>query len=151
MTLEAPVTAPPGDQPDRPRPGFEALVKAGGVVVSIIATVLSAALELLMTPLRIGGTPIGVAVLVAIVANWAIAWFATAVAGRRWAIGPPWAVWTLIMFFGAGTSTPEGDYLVSGNDWVALVMILVGSLTFAVYAYRAILKGPGSRPVVTKP
>ncbi|WP_041832881.1 hypothetical protein [Actinoplanes sp. N902-109] len=147
MTLEAPVTAPPGDGPGRARPRLDVLVKIGGIVVSVLATALTAGLELLLTPLRIGAVPIGVAVLVAIVANWAIAWFATAVVGRRWAIAPPWAVWTLIMFVAAGTSTPEGDYLVSGNDWIALVMILVGSLTFAVYTYRAILK----RSVAAKP
>jgi len=37
--------------------------------------------------------------------------------------------------------THEGDYLLGGDDWVALVMILAGSLSFAIYAYRTILKG----------
>ncbi|WP_067508311.1 hypothetical protein [Actinoplanes sp. TFC3] len=146
MSVEAPAQAPPGDDPQRPNPRLDGFLRIAGVVVSLIATVFSAALELLMTPLRISGVPIGVAVLVAIVANWAIAWFATSLVGRRWAIAPPWGAWTLIMFFAAGTRTPEGDYLVSGNDWIALVMILAGSLTFAVYTYRAILK----RPSITK-
>ena len=95
---------------------------------------------------KIGGVPIGVAVLAAVVANLALCWFVMSTVGRRWALAPPWAVWTLIMFYAAGVRTTEGDYLLSGDNWVALVMILVGSLTFAVYTYRAILK----RPAVTK-
>jgi hypothetical protein len=116
------------------------VLRIGGVLVSLVLVVLTAALELYLTPLRAGGVPIGVAVLVAAVANWLISWFATETVGRRWAVGPAWALWTVLMFIAAGTRTAEGDYLISGNDWVALVMILVGSLTFAVYVYRAILK-----------
>jgi hypothetical protein len=55
-------------------------------------------------------------------------------------MGLPWALWTLFMLFAAGVRTTEGDYLLGGNDWVALVMILVGSLSFAVFSYRAILR-----------
>jgi hypothetical protein len=55
-------------------------------------------------------------------------------------MAPPWALWTLMMLFAAGVRTSEGDYLLAGNDWVGLVMILVGSLSFAVYSYRMILK-----------
>jgi hypothetical protein len=63
-------------------------------------------------------------------------------AGRRWAVGVPWVLWTVVMLFAAGAKTAEGDYLISGNDWIALVMILVGSLSFAVYAYRLIVRRP---------
>ena len=44
------------------------------------------------------------------------------------------------MLVAAEVRTNEGDYLLVGGDWVALVMVLVGSLTFAVYAYRVILR-----------
>lgn len=44
------------------------------------------------------------------------------------------------MLAAAGTRTTEGDYLLSDSNWVALVMILTGSLTFAVYSYKMILK-----------
>ncbi|MEV8508724.1 hypothetical protein AB0368_28390 [Actinoplanes sp. NPDC051475] len=146
MTLEAPASAPPTEEPQPPRAGLERVIRTAGVVISLLATVVSALLELFLTPLRIGGTPIGVAILVAAVANYAISWFAVTTVGRRWALAPPWGLWTAFMFFAAGGRTTEGDYLVSGKDWVALVMILVGSLTFAVYTYRAIL-----RPAVTQP
>ena len=137
MTVtEAP--APPEER--RRGAAAETAVRVGGLVVAVAATVVTAAAELILTPLRVGGVPVGVAILVAAVANWALAWFALTTTGRRWAMGVPWALWTLIMLFASGVRTTEGDYLLGGNDWVALVMILVGSLSFAVFSYRAILR-----------
>jgi hypothetical protein len=49
------------------------------------------------------------------------------------------------MLAAAGIRTDEGDYLIGASDWVALVMILVGSLAFALYAYRMILSGRPKR------
>ena len=135
MTAEAEVAT-------TPRRGVDLFVKIAGAVLVTAAAVLTALLELFMTTLRIGAVPIGVSILVAAVANWVLAWFAAGTVGRGWAIGLPWAAWTLVMFTAAGTRTTEGDYLVAGDDWVALGTILVGSLAFAVYVYRAILKGP---------
>ena len=109
------------------------------MVISLLATILTAALELFLTPLRFGGVPVGASIVLAAVANPAIAWFAVTTTERRWALGPPWAVWTLLLLAAAGVRTNEGDYLIGAEDWVALVMILVGSLAFALYAYRMIL------------
>lgn len=128
-----------------PPPRDRGIVRALGVAVSIVATVVTAVAELYLSPLRIGGVPIGAGVVFAVVANWALSWFALHVTGRRWAVGPPWVLWTLIMLFAAGTRTTEGDYLIGGNDWIALVMILLGSLSFAVFAYRAIVSRAHNR------
>lgn len=141
MTVHAEVQAPV-EEPRAPDPRVDLLIRVAGVVVSILATVVTAVVEFYLTPLRIGGVPIGVAVLFAAAANWGLAWFAVTTVRRRWALAPPWALWTSIMVFAAGVRTTEGDYLLGGNDWVALVMILVGSLSFAVYAYRLILTRP---------
>jgi len=148
VTTEAPAVATPADElpPASPGRALELVVRTAGVVVAVLATVLTAVLEIFLSPLRIGGVPLGVAIPVAVAANWAISWFAVTTVGRRWALAPPWAVWTLIMFFAAGMRTTEGDYLISGKDWVALVMILAGSLTFAAYTYKLILR----RPPVTR-
>ena len=148
MTLDAPPVSTPADElPPAPSSrALELVIRTAGLVIAVLATVLTAALELFLTPLRLGGVPIGAAVVLAVVANLAICWFAVTTVGRRWALAPPWALWTLIMFFAAGTRTTEGDYLISGDDWVALVMILAGSLAFAVYTYKLILR----RPPVTK-
>ena len=148
MTLEAPSLSTPAEPspPGPPSRAVELLIRGGGLVVALLATVLTAALELFLTPLRLGGIPVGLAVPAAALANLALSWFAVTTVGRRWALAVPWGAWTVIMFYAAGTRTAEGDYLISGSDWVALVMILVGSLTFALYTYRLILR----RPPVTK-
>jgi hypothetical protein len=158
---EAPAVEPRAPEPEppaarQPWPGWDPLIRAGGVVVSIVAAFVTGVLELFLTTMRAGdlttiwrgnaigsggGPVIGVSVLLAVLANYGIAWFAVSTTGRRWALGPPWVLWTLMMLFAAGVRTNEGDYLLGGDDWVALVMILVGSLTFAVFAYRMILKG----------
>jgi hypothetical protein len=141
--------------PTGARPAGEPLIRVFGVVVSLIAAFVSGVLELLLTTLRAGdlisvwrgdaigsggGPLIGVSVLLAIAGNLAIAWFAVTITGRRWAFGPPWALWTLLMLFASGVRTAEGDYLVSGTNYVALAMVLIGSLAYAIYAYRLILQ-----------
>ena len=142
-------------RPREPWAGWEPVIRVAGLVVAIVAAVVTGFFELILTTLRLGdlatiwrgdsigsggGPVLGLSVLLAVVLNWAIAWFAVTTTRRKWAIGPPWALWTLIMLFAAGVRTREGDYLLGGSDWVALVMILAGSLSFAVYSYRLILK-----------
>jgi hypothetical protein len=148
MTL-TPVQSPAEPEQRRDNHALDVLIKVSGVVVAVVAAVLSGLLEIVLAPLRAAGVPLGVAVVAAVVGNYAIAWFAHTTVGRRWAVAPPWVIWTALMLFAAGVRTDEGDYLISGDDWVALVMILVGSLTFAVYAYRMILK-PLPPVVITK-
>ncbi|MFG1602931.1 hypothetical protein [Actinoplanes sp. NPDC049265] len=131
--------APTSESPPPPPPADSTLVRTGGLIVSVLATLVTAVAELYLTPLRIAGVPIGASVLFAVVVNWALAWFALHTTRRRWAVGVPWVLWTVLMLFAAGARTDEGDYLLGGDDWIALVMILVGSLSFAVFAYRMIL------------
>ena len=124
---------------------FDPLLRIAGGVLAVLATVLSAVLELFLAPLRLGGILVGVAVVLAVVANAAIGWFAVYTVGRRWALAPVWGLWTVLMFFGVGMRTDEGDYLVSADNWVGLVTVLAGSLTFASYGYRLILRGNAPR------
>jgi hypothetical protein len=117
-------------------------LRISGGVLAVVAALLSGLLELFFVPLRAGSILLGLAALAAVPINVGIAWFAVHTVGRRWALGPPWAAWTLLMFFAASVRSTEGDYLVAGDNWAALVLILLGSLAFAVYAYRLILRGP---------
>jgi hypothetical protein len=134
--------APPASERKAERRGLDVIIRVAGVVVSVLAAIVTGALEIFSSQLRIGGVLVGASILAALVANPAIAWFAVTTTGRRWALAPPWIVWTILMLGAAGIRTDEGDYLISGDDWVALVMILVGSLAFAVYSYRMILRSP---------
>jgi uncharacterized membrane protein YhaH (DUF805 family) len=157
----APETAPApapwpatGGPAPAPWAGWDIVVRAAGVSISIIATLVTALLELELSSLRIGaigalldgrspyegtGAPLPLVIPLTIVANLAITWFAVTTTGRRWAAAPPWALWTLIMMVAASTRTAEGDYLLGGDNWVALVTILAGSIAFAVYVYQLIL------------
>ncbi|BEL11427.1 hypothetical protein Q0Z83_096180 [Actinoplanes sichuanensis] len=147
VTEEPPAAGLPDDVKD-------ILLRVAGLTVALVATVLTVFVELELSALRTGaigavldgdspwtgsGAPLPVAVPLTVGVNLGIAWFAVTTTGRRWAAGPPWAVWTLLMLVASGTRTAEGDYLVGGTNWVALVVILAGSLTFAVYVYRMIL------------
>jgi hypothetical protein len=120
-------------------PGVVAQIS--GVLISLLAAVFSGAVELLFASWRVAGFLVGASAVFAVVSNLAIAWFAYRTVGRRWAVAPPWIVWTALMFVAAGVRRDEGDYLLSGDNWVGLVMILAGSLAFAIYAYRMILEG----------
>ncbi|MFC3991838.1 hypothetical protein [Actinoplanes siamensis] len=132
------------------------VLRVAGVLISVVATLVVSLIELELSVLRAGGVTglfhgdlaiwegggalVGLAIPLTLGANLALAWFAVTTIGRNWAIGVPWALWTVIVLGAAGTRTSEGDYLLGGDNWVALVMILVGSLAFAVYAYRMIMK-----------
>ena len=144
---EHPTAAPDGTAPveERARPALELVLRIAGVVISVVAAFCSGVLEVFGTPLRAGGIPLGVSILAAVIVNPAIAWFAYTAVGRRWAVAPPWLVWTAFMLFATGYRTSEGDYLVAGDDWIALATVLLGSLAFAGYAYRMILNRPATR------
>jgi hypothetical protein len=134
---QTPVEAPAA------KPGV--VVALAGVTVSVLAALLSGVLEVLFASWRVAGFLVGASAVFAVPANLAIAWFAHRTVGRRWAVAPPWIVWTVLMFVAAGVRRTEGDYLLSGDNWVGLIMILLGSLAFALYAYRMIIDGVTQR------
>jgi hypothetical protein len=141
----APMTAAEPGAPDAP-PGppsrvAELTVRVAGCVISVLAALFSGVLELYFASWRLGGHLTGASAVAAVLMNLAISWFAYRTVGRRWAVGPPWVVWTAVMFVAAGVRTSEGDHLLAGDNWVGLIMILLGSLAFAIYAYRMILTG----------
>ncbi len=127
--------------PREPSRAAELTVRVAGCAISVLAALFSGVLELYFAPWRVGGYLTGASAVAAVLMNLAIAWFAYRTVGRRWAVGPPWVVWTAVMFVAAGVRTSEGDHLLAGDNWVGLIMILLGSLAFAVYAYRMILTG----------
>ncbi|WP_018252313.1 hypothetical protein [Salinispora mooreana] len=116
-----------------------------GGVLAVAGGALSAMLELLFAPLRVGGYLIGVAVLVAVGLNVALTWFALATVGRRWAVALPAVPWFFLVAV-AGIRTAEGDVLLAGT-WVDLLLVVAGAMTFAVLGFRQILAAPpATRP-----
>lgn len=140
-----PAAAPPQEafgerHPNRRRltAVVDRVLRIVGGVLSVIGATLTAVLELIFATLRVGGYLIGVSVLIAVVANVALSWFARRAVGGGWAIALPAVTWFALMVIVAG-GTDEGDILLAGNNWVGLAMIVAGSMAFAVMAFRMIL------------
>ncbi|MEU4676723.1 hypothetical protein [Micromonospora sp. NPDC023737] len=141
MPLAPEETSPP---PAGPPPHLLDLgLRVAGGLVAIVAGVVTGVLELLLATLRVAGQLIGLSVLVAVAANIALGWFAHQAVGRRWSVALPAVPWFLLMVV-AAVRTSEGDLLLAGDNWVGLVMIVAGAMTFAVVGFRQILAPPPS-------
>ncbi len=150
MSLPAvPVSVVPDESAPPPARGdarfASRVLRFTGGVLAVAGGALSAMLELLFAPLRVGGYLIGVAVLVAVGLNVALTWFALATVGRRWAVALPAVPWFFLVAV-AGIRTAEGDVLLAGT-WVDLLLVVAGAMTFAVLGFRQILAAPpATRP-----
>jgi hypothetical protein len=123
-----------------PGPGRAALMGrldlALKIVGAIVATGLGAAAgiyEALLSPLHVAHSSVylPVTLVLAIVGNPALAWFAYAVTGRRAAVILPAGAWCLVWFAGASRTT-EGDLIITGTGWVGLATLLAGPIAFAL-------------------
>lgn len=141
MSVAPEETSPP---PAGPPPRLLDLgLRVAGGLVAIVAGVVTGVVELLLATLRVAGQLIGLSVLVAVGANIALGWFAHQAVGRRWSVALPALPWFLLMVV-AAVRTSEGDLLLAGDNWVGLVMIVAGAMTFAVMGFRQILAPPPS-------
>ena len=120
---------------------LDLLLRIAGGAVAVIAGVVTAALELIFATVRVGGHLIGASVLLALLANLLLGWFAYQTVGRRWAVALPAVPWFALMAVAAGR-TSEGDILLAGDNWVGIAMIFVGSMAFAVVAFRLLIAPP---------
>jgi len=142
--------------PVEPRPpsrfsgAFQTGLRVAGGVIAVVAALVTALAELVIAPLRIGGHLIGVAVIATVVANLVLGWFAYTTVGRKWAVALPAAAWLVLMVTASGRTTegdlllvgPQGGAVVDGNSWVGVVMILAGSVAYAVVGFRLMLAQP---------
>lgn len=149
MSVIAEETGPP------PPPGrlvrvVDLVLRVAGGVLAAFGGVLTAVLELVLAGARVAGQLIGVSVLVAVVANVVLSWFAHTTVGRRWAVVLPALPWFAMMVVAAGR-TDEGDLLLTGDNWVGLAMIVAGAMTFAVMGFRLILAPPAGPRSTTGP
>lgn len=144
--------APPAEPrpPSRFSGAFQVGLRVAGGVTAVVAALVTALAELMIAPLRLGGHLIGVAVIATVVANLALGWFAYTTVGRKWAVVLPAAAWLVLMVTASGRTTegdlllvgPQGGAVVDGNSWVGVVMILAGSIAFAVVGFRLMLAQP---------
>jgi hypothetical protein len=137
-------TKPEPDAPAEPTPPAPWLrwadigMRVAGFVVALGLTVLTAAFEVFLSALYWNEHRLPVSAVAAVVVNVALIWFTVFVTGRRLAVAPVAVLWVVMMVM-ASSRKSEGDLLLTDNNWVGIVTMLVGSLTFAVAGYRLVL------------
>jgi hypothetical protein len=136
------------------RPGW---LSAAGLAVAAALAFVTALWEAFLAPLMVHWTSGGhahyarvpVAVAGAVVGNAALAWFTRQVTRNVLAVAVPLVAWAVPMFF-ASTKTREGDLVLAGNNWVAIVTLVAGLFTFVLAAFSlAVL--PAVRPPSATP
>ena len=114
------------------------LIIAGAVVATGLGAVLGL-FEAFLTPLRIPhSTYLPVALVLALICNPALSWFAAEVTGRRFAAILPALAWCVVWFV-AASRTSEGDLIITGNNWVGLVTLLAGPIAFALGVFVPVM------------
>jgi hypothetical protein len=116
-----------------------------GFLVALALTVVTAVYEVLYSAQFWGEYRVPASVVAAVVVNVALIWFTVAVTGRRLAVVPVAVLWVAVMVV-ASSRRSEGDLLLTDNNWVGIVTMLVGSLTYAVAGYRLVLTAFRPRP-----
>lgn len=111
---------------------------------------ITAAYEGFLSPLRWGGTRVPLAPALALLINPLLVWFTYRVTGSRKLALLPGLAWCLVLV-AAAFGTSEGDIMLAGNNWMALVLMLAGALAWAVAAAALVIQLPPSSPVPGPP
>jgi hypothetical protein len=125
---------PDGSAP-RPEPGWLRWV---GLLVACAGAVVVTVLSAFLTPFRIGGFLVPIALVVLVVGLAAVTRFAHVVTGRAGLSLIPGGLW-LVLSLVFASRTNEGDLVLSATNWVATVYLFVGSVTVGVLAFRMII------------
>jgi hypothetical protein len=141
MAADVVVSGP--STPPEPAPGAETDLawRVGGLVVAVVAALMSALIEVFLVPLRIGDVLIGLSVVLAIAGNLVLVWFTYRVTGWLWAVALPALVWFAV-FLPAADRTAEGDLLLTGDNPVGIMTIFGGSLALAIGVARLLVHRP---------
>lgn len=124
-------------QPERPATSPLWLQLAGLGVAGLGALVV-AVVGAFFTPYRIGSILVPVSLVIVVGGLTAVTRFAYALTNRVGLSLVPGALW-LVMSLVLSAPTTEGDVILLQQNWVAVVYILVGSVTLGVLAYRMIV------------
>jgi hypothetical protein len=115
-----------------------AITIAGLLVVTLLGAAL-AIIETLYSPLRVGGFRVPVSLVLALVTNPLLGWFAYTTTRRRMAALLPAAAWCVVWILAAGRTT-EGDLIITDDNWVGLLTLFAGPLAFAIGIYISTLR-----------
>jgi hypothetical protein len=119
-------------------------ITVGGLVVAVLLALALAVFEAFLAPLRVSdlgfsgpgesNLRIPLALVLALVTNPLLGWFAYATTGRRFAALLPAGAWCVVWILAAGRTT-EGDLLITNDNWVGLLTLFGGPIAFAVGIY----------------
>jgi hypothetical protein len=113
-----------------PRPLAAPLVVLG-LLLYAAAGALTALVEILLVPLRMGSTLVPLAVVLAVAGNIVIPWLSSQLTSAAFGAAPPVVAWILTAFL-LSTSRPEGDVLLPGGSsvqWVSYGVLFGGLFT----------------------
>jgi hypothetical protein len=114
------------------------MLRIMGALVGLAGGLVTAVLEVFLSPLRVGTVRLPASILLAVIGNLVLVWYTHRATSHRGAALLPGAAWFVVMVLAAGR-TSEGDLLLTGDNWVGLVTIFAGTIAFALAAYRLIL------------
>jgi hypothetical protein len=131
----------------------EQLYKIFGVIVGLGLAVITAIFEVGLSPVTFGHstTRMPISVVIAVVANFGLVYFTKFVTGSAKLAFVPAIGWFAVLLI-ASNATAEGDLLIPANNYVGVFTLFLGSLAWALAAYRVILgrkPGPPVAPPVT--
>ena len=130
---------PPSADPAAPwRRWLDLGIRILGFLVAVCLTLLTAAFEVFLSALHWNAYRLPVSVVAAVVVNVLLIWFTVVVTGRRLPVAAIAVLWVAVMVVASSRRT-EGDLLLTDTNWVGIVMMLAGSLTYAVAGYRLVL------------
>jgi hypothetical protein len=146
--------APPG--PSDLEIVADVVLRVLGVALAFGGGLATAALAVLLIPLRVGsfGWPDGgglaafrlpVAIIVAVVGNMFLVWFARHATGVRWAALLPGIGW-FTMIVVALRTTAEGDRLLMPDDWVGTLTLFGGTIVLVIATVLAVTQTGARTP-----
>ena len=126
---------------------MRALQLAGWAVAAVVVAAWLALVEVFWLPWRVGGVPVPVSVVAAVVGNVLLVGAARRLSGSRLVAVLPALVW-LGIALAAASRRPEGDLLLPGGDAVTQTLNLGFLLVGVVAAAFAVGKALGTPPPV---
>jgi hypothetical protein len=128
----------PATRDSRPQDPSPLWLRLVGLVVACLGGALLAIVGAFLTPYRIGSVLVPVSLVIVLVGIVALTRFAHEVTDRAGLSLLPGGVW-LVLSLVLSSRTSEGDLVLTSQNWVATVYLLVGSVTLGVLAYRMIV------------
>jgi hypothetical protein len=123
-------------------PGLKVLgLRVIGVVVPTWLAAVTALVETFLVPLAVGAVHVPIALILAVVLNALIARWAIWAGQSLLAAVPPAVAWIVVVLLFSG-GRAEGDLAIPADNWVGLLLMLVGPAAFAVVVYQALLRAP---------